>query len=151
MAEGLVSGRHKGWLCAVLCGLLPVLPLSAQMTPDAPIMHFRLPFFGEDGYKTWELRGLSAEFSGEREVEVESAELVIYAGDERLQILNTIRSPLARIDLDAGIARGPGSLFVTGPGFEIEGRTWEWASKQERLRVTDSARVTFIGSLDILN
>lgn len=151
MTTGLLSGRHKGWLYVVLCGLLSAIPLSGQMTPDAPILHFRLPFFGEDGYKTWELRGLSAEFSGEREVEVESAELVIFAGDERLHILNTIRSPLARIELDAGVARGPSSLFVTGPGFEIEGRTWEWSSKQERLRVTDSARVTFIGSLDILN
>lgn len=123
----------------------------AQMSPDAPITHFRLPFFGEDGFKTWELRGLSAEFSGEHQVRVESLELVVYSGDDRLLVESTIRSPQADIDMQAGTATGPSSLFVVGPGFEIDGRNWSWEAAEERLTIRESARVTFIGKLEILN
>lgn len=133
----LLAGLGCGWL-------------SAQMTPDAPIGNFRLPFFGEDGYKTWELRGLSGEFASARVVKITSLELLTFSGDQRVVLENTIRSPQAWIFLDESRAEGPSSLFVAGPGYTIEGRDWLWDGRQRRIEVRAAARVAFDGSLNIL-
>ncbi len=121
------------------------------MTPEAPIGHFRLPMFGADGYKSWELRGLKGHFLGEGTALVEGLELVVYSGAADLREENRIRSPRALIHFDESRAEGDSSLFVSGPGFEIEGRDWTWEGRQRKIIVREAVRVSFSGSLDILD
>lgn len=125
--------------------------VCAQMIPDAPIRHFILPFFGDNGYKTWELRGLSGELRGEDVALIESLELRVFSGDERVLQENIIRSPHATLFLKEARAEGQSSLFVSGNGYEMSGRNWTWSGSDRRIEIRESARVTFSGGLNILN
>jgi len=135
-----------GWVFA-----LGGAALSGQMTPDAPIEHFRLPMFGAGGYKSWELRGLKGHYLGADRALVEGLELVVFSGDADLREENRIRSPRAVIYFNESRAEGESSLFVSGPGFEIQGRNWTWEGAQRKIIVREAARVSFSGSLDILD
>jgi len=136
-------------LASFLLGWIPTL-LVAQMIPDAPIRDFRLPRFGEDGYKSWELRGVAGTYLNEDQVLVEGLDLLTFTGGLDLQVENRIRSPKALIDLSAETARGETSLFVTGPDFSIEGRDWIWSAGQESIIVRESVRVRIEDQIDIL-
>ncbi len=125
--------------------------VCGQMVPDAPIEHFRLPMFGENGYKTWELRGFRGHYLSEREALVEGLELVVFSGDEKVAEENRIRSPRARIFLEKARAEGDSSLFVTGPGYEIQGQDWSWDGAERKIIVRKDVRVSFAGSVDILD
>jgi hypothetical protein len=144
--------RPDRLLLALTWALLAGGPLSvaAQMIPDAPILHFRLPMFGEEGYKTWELRGLSGTPVSEVEVSVEGLELLVFSGTADLLEKNRIRSPRALIDFDRSEASGETSIFVTGPGYTIQGSNWMWEGKADRITVREAVRVTFVGELSIL-
>lgn len=148
----MVEGRiRRGLLAATgFMGASGLLALFGQMVPDAPIEHFRLPMFGENGYKSWELRGLTGHYLSEEKAMVEGLELVVYSGDASLREENTIRSPRALIDLGRAHAEGDSSLFVTGPGYDIQGENWTWDGAQQRIIVRENVRVAFSGSLDIL-
>jgi hypothetical protein len=121
------------------------------MVPDAPIQHFRLPMFGEDGYKSWELRGLKGDYISESEALVTGLELIVFSGDEALFEETSIRSPKATIYLKEARAEGDSSLFVVGPGYEIQGRDWTWEGSNRKIIVRDAVRVSFSGSVDILD
>lgn len=125
--------------------------LLAQMVPDAPIRHFRLPMFGENGYKSWELRGLTGHYHGPEKAVVEGLELVVFSADEAMLEENRIRSPRATIFLQESRAEGESSLFVTGPGYEIQGRDWSWSGPERKIVVRDAVRVSFSGEIDILD
>jgi hypothetical protein len=144
-----LSFRWPAWL-AVALAIAGGWALNAQMVPDAPIEHFRLPMFGDNGYKSWELRGLRGHYLSEESALVEGLDLVVYSGDAALTEENRICSPRARIQLKEARASGESSLFVTGPGYDIQGRNWTWDGIERKIIVRQSVRVSFAGSLDIL-
>ncbi|NDV63250.1 hypothetical protein G0Q06_12360 [Puniceicoccales bacterium CK1056] len=136
---------------SVVAGLFSSLVLLGQMVPDAPIQHFRLPMFGENGYKSWELRGLKGSYLSDSEALVEGLELVVFSGDEFVFEETSIRSPKATIYLKEARAEGDSSLFVLGPGYEIQGRNWTWEGSKRKITVRESVRVSFSGTVDILD
>jgi hypothetical protein len=131
--------------------LIGGVALLGQMVPDAPIQHFRLPMFGENGYKSWELRGLTGTYISEQEALVEGVELVVFSGDEAVLQETSIRSPRATLYLKEARAEGDSSLFVIGPGYEIQGRNWTWEGANRKIIVREAVRVSFAGSVDILD
>jgi len=143
--------RYGRFLLGLCAGLVSSGLLLAQMVPDAPIRHFRLPMFGENGFKSWELRGLQGHYLSPEEALIEGLELVVFSGDETLEVQNRIRSPRALIHLKESRAEGDSSLFVIGPGYEISGRDWTWDGSSRTITVREAVRVAFAGSLDILN
>ena len=58
---------------------------------------------------------------------------------------------MALIHLKQSTAEGESSLFMTGPGYEIQGRNWTWDGKQRKIVVREAVRVSFEGSVDILD
>lgn len=141
-------------LCdAGLLAILLVLSVRVmgQMVPDAPIEHFSLPMFGEDGYKSWELRGFRGHYLSEKTAMVEGLELISFQGGEALLEDNRIRSPRAHIDFAQSEASGETSLFVTGPGYEIQGQDWTWYGKERKIVVRRSVRVSLSGGLTLLD
>ncbi len=122
----------------------------AQMVPDAPIQNFRLPLFGDNGFKVWELRGLVGHYISEGEARVEGLDLMVFSGDEQMHLENRIRSPEATIEFDRSRASGDSSFFMTGPGYEIEGSDWVWEGRENKLTVGRNARVVFADRLNIL-
>jgi len=121
------------------------------MIPDAPIKDFRLPFFAENGYKSWELRGLRGHYRGEERALVDGLELAVFSADDAMRREMLIRSPRAKIDFAATRADGASSLFVDGPNYEIAGRNWTWFGAEEKIVVRESVRVSFAGSISILD
>lgn len=122
-----------------------------RMVPDAPITHFSLPMFGQNGYKAWELRGLKGIYQNENQAVVEGLELEVFSGNADLLTENLIRSPRATILFDSETAHGQSSLFVSGPGYQIQGRDWSWDGRQRKIVVNQQARVSFTGALRILD
>lgn len=145
------SIRPNKWFFLGIVLMTGTWNLLAQMIPDAPIQHFRLPMFGENGYKKWELRGLKGHYHSEERALVEGLELVVFSGDEALEVENRIRSPKALIHLQESRAEGESSLFVVGPGYEIQGRNWLWEGLERKIVVRESVRVSFAGTVDILD
>ena len=139
------------WLLSGLLLFAPVWLAMGQMTPDAPIEHFRLPMFGENGYKAWELRGLRGHYYDREEAMVEGLELVVFSGDEQMSEENRIKSPKALIHLQESRADGDSSIFVIGPGYEIQGRDWTWTGLERKIVVRQSVRVSFAGTVEILD
>lgn len=151
MIRGLTRFWPNKWFILGLALATGAWSLLAQMTPDSPIQHFRLPMFGDNGYKKWELRGLKGHYHSEAEALVEGLELVVFSGDESMDVENRIRSPKALIHLQESKAEGESSLFVVGPGYEIQGRNWIWEGLERKIVVRESVRVSFAGTVDILD
>ncbi len=151
MIRVLHSIRPNKWFFVGIALMTGTWTLLAQMIPDAPIQHFRLPMFGENGYKKWELRGLKGHYYSEERALVEGLELVVFSGDEAMEVENRIRSPKALIHLKESRAEGESSLFVVGPGYEIQGRNWLWEGLERKIVVRESVRVSFAGTVDILD
>ncbi len=124
--------------------------LAAQLTPDAPLRHFRIPMFGDDGFKTWELRGVEGIYLSAEESEIVGLDLLVFSGDERAIVENRIRSPRARVIMDEARAQGESSIFVSGPNFSLAGEDWTWEGEKRKITVRRSARVTFDEDFDIL-
>lgn len=124
--------------------------MPAQMVPDAPIENFRLPMFGDDGYKTWELRGNSGEYIEEGHAVIKGLDLRVFSGDEAMLLETRILSPRADIYFDDAKAESDSSLFVSGPGYKIEGSHWSWDGKNKTILVQRRARVSFEQEINIL-
>ena len=151
MIRVLHNIRPNRWFFLGLIVVMGTWTAFGQMIPDAPIQHFKLPMFGENGFKKWELRGLKGHYYSEKEALVEGLELVVFSGDAAMQVENRIRSPKALIHLQESRAEGESSLFVVGPGYEIQGRNWIWEGLQRKIVVRESVRVSFAGTVDILD
>lgn len=128
-------------------------PLAGQrMEPDAPVKNFTLPFFGEDGYRTWDLQGSEGRYLSPRELEVDQMILRIFAEGEPVEPQTVIQSPAATIYPAEKLAAGRGVIFISerGGAFSIFGTDWRWDGNADRITIVQGARVTFresIGSI----
>ena len=118
-----------------------------RILPDAPVMNFKLPMFGCNGYKTWDLQGKEGLYVNEDEILVEGMRLRVFSGDERLLQEITLESPTATIFIREHRALGKGLLFISGPTFNIVGKGWEWDGKDKTIHVNQDVQVTFRESL----
>lgn len=118
---------------------------ASQFSPDAPVVDFRVPFFGDDGRRIWELSGARGVYVSESEVQVEGLKLEVFDPDDPAKIQTTIESTSATIDPRARIARGPDYLLISQPegGFSVVGRQWTWDGNSRSVAIGDDARVTF--------
>lgn len=137
-------GRIAEKLSLVAIALFLAAALSGQkMEINAPVEDFRLPAFSENGYKKWELRGEVGRRLETMLIAVTGMELRIYSGDETMTLENTIYSPEAMIDHDAGEAWGTDYLKIEGAGFSVMGRDWHWYGAEDRIVVEEDVRVRF--------
>ena len=138
----------RGLVC--LGGLLFVwnAGLFAQrMVPDAPVPNFKIPVFGDDGYKIWDLRGKEGRYVNDQQIVVEGMELRVFSGDEAMHLEVTMESPQATIFIQDQRAVGNDLLFIRGPNFHIVGKGWLWNGKEKLIRIEDDVQVTFKESL----
>ena len=129
---------------------LLIFSAVAQIHPDAPILDFRLPMFGESGYKIWDLKGRELHYKSDDQLEVIGMKLTIYRGDAALTRDSEFISPQAMIYLSKRIARGDSALTVRGPNFIIKGRHWLWDGDERRIYIGQGVRVTFFDDISSL-
>ncbi len=115
------------------------------MQIDAPIENFRLPIFGEDGNRIWDLRGDKGILKDNGEIDVERMILRTFPPGEPTKPDLTIESPKAYIYPEENRAAGPGYLFLqaSDESFAIVGRNWEWVNDERKIIIREEARVTF--------
>lgn len=129
-----------------LIGLLPGLLLAQSRTQiGAPIEQFRLPVFGEDGNRIWELRGDRGVYHEDGYLDVERMTLRTFPEGQPKEPELLIQSPKARIFPEENRAAGEGLLFLeaTNGSYAIVGRQWQWRGKDNQINIGAEARVTF--------
>ncbi len=128
--------------------ILPQLPffphlLEGRLTPDAPVLDFKLPMFGQNGYKIWELHGREGRYINEERIDVVDLSLRLYSGDEELQVHTTIESPSATMLVQQSRAEGKSKIKITGNQFQIDGENWQWEGKTRTVKVNKNVQVSF--------
>jgi hypothetical protein len=118
-----------------------------RIIPDAPVSHFKLPMFGSNGYKTWELQGKEGRYLNTDQILVDGMCLRVFSGDERLLQELVLESPHALIFIREHRAEGKDLLFISGATFTIIGKGWEWDGANKTIRVNHDVQVTFKESL----
>ncbi len=120
------------------------------MVPDAPVINFRLPMFGDNGYKTWDLQGGEGHYISENRMDVKEMVLQIFSGDERILLESTISSPYANILINESKARGENGLKVVNEDFQITGENWEWDGKTRNIKISKNVNVVLFEEIDYL-
>lgn len=124
--------------------------LAQRMAPDAPVKNFKLPSFGPDGYRQWDLEGREGRYVSEQEIEILGLRLRTWSGDQSLVQVLEITSPDARIFPSQNRAVGSGLIHIVGPGYTVFGVGWDWNGETNAIAVEREVRVTFLEDLDIL-
>ena len=113
------------------------------MLPDAPLERFTLPIFGDNGYKTWEIKGDRGRYLGPGQLQVDFLMIRIFSGNASMILESFITSPDAIIDTDKKVAHGASILNVFGPHYRLTGKGWIWKGASKRIIVHKYARVEF--------
>ena len=128
-----------------------ILGLFAQIIPDAPVIDFKLPMFGENGYKIWDLQGDEGRYINAGRIDVINLKLRVYSGDESLALDTTIESPKAIMLVRRNRALSNASIRMLGSNYEIMGSDWICEGSNRTLKVKKNVRVNFQDRLtDIL-
>ncbi|MFB9901891.1 hypothetical protein ACFFOV_15845 [Cerasicoccus arenae] len=111
----------------------------------APIENFRLPVFGEDGNRIWDLQGKQGIYGDDGVLDVERMTLRTFPPGQPKTPEMLIESPQARIFPEENRAAGNGYLFLqaTNGSYAIVGREWQWLGDEGKILIGSEARVTF--------
>ena len=139
--------QFKGLIWLIV---FPALPLFGQMVPVAPVEDFRMPMFGENGYKVWDLQGKEGHYVSADEIKVGGMFLQTFKGDEALSVETTIESSEATVFVKEHYAKGDQDILITGTNYIIEGFEWLWNGKNHNVDIGYNVRVTFLGHLALL-
>lgn len=115
------------------------------MVPDAPVMGFKLPRFGENTYKLWTLEGKEGNYVSSKQVDIVDMLLTTFSGDESVALETRIESPEASVWIEQSKATGSKFIVVQGKDFIIMGRNWEWDGSEKRVTINQDVRVTLMG------
>lgn len=143
--NGLIAGA------ALLAALFLAAPLRAQVateiSPDAPIVNFRLPTFTPEGYRAWLVRGSEARMLSKAEIEVRELTMTVFSGNETDRIQTMLLSPQARVFPQPQVVTGDRSIRVIDDQFEATGESWRYEHREKRVSIAKNVRVTFRAEL----
>ena len=106
-----------------------------------------IPGFGEDGLRIWEMRSFQAIPLAHGVVDAKDLLLTTFSGPKVETIL---KSPKARFHTEDGNATSDSRIQVTGPGYEISGKGWEWNSNRNRIQIKANVKAVFNEEFDDL-
>lgn len=147
-------GRRRGWLLVGL-GLLALLPSFAQsptrLSPEAPILNWRLPLFTADGSRREALvRGSEARVRPDRTVELKDLLVHLFSRDDANRIETILASPTAHVLADQRIVVGDGVIRVINDQFEATGTGWRYDHAGKKVSLQRNVRVSFRAQIDDL-
>jgi hypothetical protein len=132
---------------ALALTLLGAASAAGQMVPDAPVLNFRLPMFGDDGYRIWDLRGREGRYVSEKQVDVSDMRLLVFSSEEPDRIQTEIQSPRATMLIRDNRACGDHTIKVIGDNFQVQGQRWLWDGDENRVVIDEQVKVTFFEEL----
>ncbi len=111
-------------------------PAGASATEGtAYVTGFKLPGFGDDGYKAWEIQGTEAQAAAEdaTTIQITDLKLIRYAGGQALSIESTLVCAHATVHTDKATnettVSSPEKLFISGGAnnnYSAQGNNWTW-------------------------
>jgi lipopolysaccharide export system protein LptC len=129
--------------------LLPVaasvaaLAATTQISPDKPVINFRLPNFTPEGYRAWLVRGSEAKyFPKENQIDVKELTLSIFSGKSDDKLMTMILSPTAKVLPNESFVSSESTIRVIDDNFEATGIGWSYAHKDKKVTILKKARVT---------
>ncbi len=124
--------------------------LSGQIKLEEAAKNFRLPFFGENNVRHWELQGESGSLLRNEAVLITAMRLRVFDPTDGLTLRTTIVSPLATVFPNETQAEGPDQVVVDGINFRLQGEDWHWDGRRDFLQIRKKAHVTFYETVDLL-
>ena len=117
---------------------------------DSPIRDFRLALFDDEtGRKTSDLRGGTALYHGNEQVELRNFTLLLL--NRRGTLALKVAGPKALLHVKPRIAEGDDTIEVQGPGYALAGKRWRCDEPARTITIREDARVVFQAPLlDIL-
>lgn len=124
---------------------------TTQITPDKPIINFRLPDFTPEGHRSWLVRGSEARYQPEGLVEITGLNLSIFTGQADGKVETLILSPFAKVLPADQLVRGDDTIRVIDDRFEATGSNWSYSHRDKKISIGKNVRVVLHTQLnDIL-
>ena len=143
--------RRRSILGVIAFFLAVAAPLRAQVSteisPDAPIVNFRLPTFTPEGYRAWLVRGSEARMISKLEIDVRELTMTVFTGDATGRIETMLLSPQARVFPTTQTVTGDSTIRVIDDEFEATGAQWRYDHREKRVFIAKDVRVTFRAEL----
>lgn len=139
--------RRFRWLLAAAVLGASVMTVTAQIMPEAPVINFRLPMFGDDGNPLWDLRGKEGHYINADQVDLRGMRLMIFDKEIPDRIETEIISPAATMFIDENQVRGNESITVKGENFVITGNRWLYDTIDRRVEIDEDVKITFFEDL----
>lgn len=125
----------------------PFLTASNSFIPNAPVINFKLPMWGKEGYRSWFISGDQGIYVNEDEVDVLGMKISIFSDDPRDILEATIESPKAILLIHKNMARGHDSIEVIGEAYHLTGKDWTWDGVIKKMTINKEVKVIFNQSL----
>ena len=106
-----------------------------------------VPGFGEDGIRIWEMRASQAIPLADGIVDAKDLVLTTFSGPK---VETVLKSPNARFRTEDGNATSDSLIHVSGPGYEISGKGWEWDANRSRVKINANVKAVFNEEFDHL-
>jgi len=137
-------------LCNTTLFVLAIVAIAGANVENARpggARNVAVPGFGEDGIRIWEMRASQAIPLANGVVDAKDLLLTTFSGPKVETIL---KSPNARFRTEDGNATSDSRIQVTGPGYEISGKGWEWDANRSRIQIKANVKAVFNEEFDDL-
>ena len=120
-----------------------------EISPDKPIVNFRLPNFTPDGFRSWLVRGSEAYYLPKaNQIDVKELSLSVFSGKNDGKLVTMMLSPSAKVFPSEAIVTSDSALRVINDEYEATGTGWRFSytdnkKKDYKITVTKKVRVTF--------
>jgi len=142
--------RYRSRLCKatlLFVAIGVVAWANVENAPPGVARNVAVPGFGEDGIRIWEMRAPQAIPLVDGIVDAKDFVLTTFSGPKVETIL---KSPNARFHTEEGNATSDSRIQVTGPGYEISGKGWEWDANRSRIQIKANVKAVFNEEFDDL-
>lgn len=121
---------------------------TTQISPDKPVINFRLPNFTPEGYRSWLVRGSQAQYLPKNnEVDVKDLTLSVFSGKSDDKMTTMILSPTAKVLPDKSLVVSDSTIRVINDDFEATGIGWRYDHKERKTTIDKKVRVTLHGEI----
>lgn len=122
---------------------------TSQISPDKPVINFRLPNFTPEGYRSWLVRGSQAQYlPTNNEVDVKDLTLSLFSGKSDDKLTTMILSPAAKVLPDKSQVISDSTIRVINDDFEATGTGWRYDHKERKTTIDKKVRVTLHGEIN---
>lgn len=128
-------------LLLLLLSAIGAWSATTQITPNQPIINFRLPDFTPEGNRSWLVRGSEAQYVNQSQIDIKGLNLSIFTGlpDGRVETL--ILSPTAQVRPGDMLVRGNDTIRVINDRFEATGSDWSYTHGDKRVSIGKNVHV----------